>query len=212
MDTRTRLRYGAAVVLVLATGATMALGVSVVHGLAVEYGGGSFAELGLLVVGLPVLLASLTVAVLPRAHRRAGLAAALGTAVVMVAGGLTADVLGAGANEDRLLQGSRDFACNGPRADVRVPAEVDRTWSALPRPAPVYGPIEGSPTSCTAGVAGDAAQTFPAYAAAFRDLHGWQVTVDRPERVVMVRDGVRVTVSVVGAPDRLTTIEVALGR
>ena len=209
---RTRTRYGTAFVLGLVTCGTAALSVAAVYGLAVEYGGGSFTELGLLVVVVPVLLALLTVAVLPRAPGRAAVAVAVGTAVVMVAGGLTADALGTDENKDRLLQGSRDFICNGSRVEVRVPGTVDRTWRELPRPAPVYGPIEGSRTSCTAGVAGDGAQTFPAYAGALRELNGWRVEVDRPERFVAVRDGVRITVSLVGSPDRLTTIEVAVDR
>lgn len=212
VDTRTRLRYGTAVVLGLATCLTMVCAVAVVHGLTVEYGGGAFAELGALVVGVPVLLALLTVAVLPGASGHSAVAVALGTAAVMVAGGLTADAVGADANAERLLEGSRDVTCNARHAEVRVPAEVDRTWRALPRPAPVYGPIEGTPTSCTAGVAGDGARTFAAYAGSLRDLDGWRVAVDRPERVVVVRDGVRVTVRLVGAPDRLTTVEVAADR
>src|SRR3712207_9199603 len=105
----------------------MALAVSVVYGLAVEYGGGSFAELAVLVVPPPTLLAFLTVSVLPRASARLGLIAALTTALLMAGGGLTADALGKDANEDRLLRGSRNFTCNGPRAEMRVPAEVDRT-------------------------------------------------------------------------------------
>ena len=212
MDTRTRIRYGTAVVLALATCLTMAAAVSVVYGLAVEYGSGSFAELVLLVVGLPVLLVLLTAAVLPRVSGRSVVAVVLGTAAVMVAGGLTAEALGVDENEQRLLDGSRAFTCNGRHAEVSVPAEVDRTWRELPRPAPVYGPIEGTRTSCTAGVAGDGARTFASYAGSLRDLDGWRVTVDRPERFVVVRDGVRVTVRLVGEPDRLTTLKVAADR
>lgn len=212
MASATRVRFGVAVVLGVLTCATIGLGVAVVHGLAVEYGGGSFADLGLLVVAPPVLLAALTVAALPGTSARTVAAVALGTGVVVLAAGLAADALGEDANEDRVLERSRTFTCTGSGAGVPVPAEVDRTWRELPRPAPVYGPIEGSPTHCTAAVAGDGARTFAEYAGAFRDLEGWRVRVDRPERFVMVRDGVRVTVVLVGAPDRLTTIEVSAGR
>jgi hypothetical protein len=210
MDTATRARTGVAVALGLATCATVGLALSVVHGFAVEYGGGSFASLGLLVVAPPVLLASLAVLALPRTSTRVRVAVVLGTVVAMVAGGLAADALGSDANRDRLLRESRDFSCNGPNAEVRVPAEVDRTWRELPRLAPVYGPIEGSASHCVAGVAGDGHETFAAYTEAFRTLAGWRGRADHPHRYVMVRDGVRVTVLLRGAPDRLTTIGVSL--
>ncbi len=50
---------------------------------------------------------------------------------------------------------------------MRVEAEVNRTWRALPRRAPLYGPIEGSSTHCVAGVAGDGDRTFAEYTDAF---------------------------------------------
>jgi len=212
MDARTRVRYGTGVVLGLTTCATMVLALSAVYGLTAEYGEGSMAELGVLAVGVPVLLALLTVSAQPRARPRLRLAVVLGTLVVMTSGGLVAEALGADAQEDRLLEGSRDFACSGPGAELAVPAEVDRTWRELPRSAPVYGPVEASLTHCTAAVAGEGARTFPEYAGIFRRLDGWRVVVDGPERFVMVRGDVTVTVSLLGAPDRLTTIEVAAGR
>ena len=63
MESSTRVRIGIA--LGLATGATVVLALSVVYGLAVAYGGGSFASLGVLVVAPPVLLAALTVFAFP---------------------------------------------------------------------------------------------------------------------------------------------------
>ena len=47
MDTRTRARVGIAVVVSLAAVGLAVLGLSMVYGFAVEYGGGSFADLAL---------------------------------------------------------------------------------------------------------------------------------------------------------------------
>jgi hypothetical protein len=209
MDARTRTRTGVAVALALTTCAAIGLALAVVYGFAVEYGGGSLASLAVLVVAPPVLLAALAVLALPRASAATRVTVVMATAVVVVAGGLVADALGSDANRDRLLQESRDFSCNGPNAEIRVPAVVDRTWRELPRPAPVYGPIEGSATDCVAGVAGDGERTFVSNTEAFRDLDGWRVEVDQERRFVMSRDGVRVTVLLRGAPDRMTTIGVS---
>ena len=212
MATWNRTRLGIALVLALAAAALAALGLASVYGFAVEYGGGSFADLAFLVVPIPVLVAALAVVVWPRVPTRTQVAVVLGALVVMVGGGLAADALGRDEHDERLVEGSRTFTCNGPNAEVQVPAEVDETWRALPRRAPVYGPIEGSSTSCTAGVSGDGERAFADYTDAFRDLDGWQVQVDRPDRFVMARDDVRVTVRMLGAPDRLTTIAVAFTR
>jgi len=205
----TRLRTGTALVLGVGACATTALALSVVHGLAAEYGGGSFASMAVFVVVPPVLLTGLAVLALPRAPARLRCGVVLGTVVAVVLGGVVADALGGQSHRDRLVQGSRDFSCNGPNAETGVAAEVDRVWRELPRRAPVYGPIEGSAHHCTAAVAGDGDQTFTSYTDALRGLDGWQVEVDRPRRFVMVRPGVRVTVLERGAPDRLTTIEVS---
>jgi len=212
MDNRTRTRLGIAVVLAMAAAALAALGLASVYGFAVEYGGGSFADLAFLVVPIPVLVAALAVVVWPRVPTGTQIAVVLGAVVIMVGGGLTADTWGQDENRDRLVEGSRTFSCNGPNAEVQVPAEVDETWRALPRRAPIYGPIGGSPTSCTAGVSGDGERAFADYTDAFRDLDGWQVRVEAPHRFVMARDDVRVTVRMLGAPDRLTTIAVAFTR
>lgn len=209
MDATSRIRTGVAIVLAVAAGATVVLGLWLVYGLAAEYGRGAFADLNMWVVAPPILLATLAVCSFPRAPARWRVAVVLATGVVMVAGGVAADAAGGNAKHDRLVAGSRGFSCNGPNALVRVPAEVNRTWRKLPRPAPLYGPIEATATSCVAGVAGDGDPTFAAYTAAFGDLPGWRVESNEPQRLVMVRHGVRVIVSLEGAPDRLTTIEVA---
>ncbi len=210
MDTRTRARIGVAAALSLVTIALVVLALSSVYGLAAEYGGGSFADLAFLVVPIPVLAAALAVVVWPRVPRAARVVVVLGTAAVMVGGGLSADALGEDAHHERLVEESRTFTCNGPNSEVTVPATVERTWSDLPREAPIYGPIEGSPTDCVAGVSGDGEQAFADYTDTFRDLDGWTVQVDQPQRFVMVRDDVQVTVRMVGAPDRLTTIRVGV--
>ena len=211
MDTRTRARLSVAVVVSLAAVALGALGLAMVYGFAVEYRGGSFADLAFLVVPLPVLAAAVAVAVWPRVSTRVQLAVVLGGLVVMVGGGFAAEALGEDENHDRLLESSRTFSCNGPNAEVRLPAEVDRTWQELPRRAPIYGPLGGSPTSCMAGVSEGGEQAFSDYAAAFRDLDGWQVQQDGESRFVMSRDDVQVTVRR-ERPGQVTTIEVAVNR
>ncbi len=212
MDTKTRARTGLAIALGLATCVTVALALSLTYGLAAEYGGGSFASFAFWVlVAPPVLVATLAVSTLPRGSRRLRVAVVLATAVVAVGGGLAANAAGDEAKQDRVVQASRDFSCNGPNALMPVPAKVDRTWRELPRPALVYGPIEGSATHCTAGVVGDGNRTFADVTDAFRQLDDWRVQVDQPQRFEMVRAGVQVTVLLEGAPDQLTTIEVSTG-
>ena len=211
MDTRTRSRLGVALVVSLAAVALMVLGLSIVYGFAVEYGGGSFADLAFLVVPVPVLVTAVAVVAWPRVPNRTQLAVVLGSAVLMVGGGLAADALGQDESRDRLVESSRTFGCNGPNAEVRLPAAVDRTWRELPRRAPIYGPLGGTPTSCTAGVSGDGEQAYTDYTAAFRDLDGWQVERDGESRFVMARDDVRVTVRRDGV-DQIATIEVAVIR
>ena len=206
MDTRTRARIGIAVVAALATVTLVVLGLSMVYGFAVEYSGGSFGsftDLAFLVVPIPVLAAGLTVVVWPRVPE-----AVLGVAVVMVVGGLAADALGQRENRERLVAESENFTCNGPNSEITLPAVIDETWQELPREAPIYGPIQGGRTDCTAAVAGDDARTFADYTDTFRDLDGWTVRLDRPQRFVMVRDDVEVTVR--RTRDDLTTINVGV--
>jgi hypothetical protein len=211
MDTRTRARVGVTVVAALATVTLVVLGLWTVYGLAVEYSGGSygsFADLAFLVVPIPVLAAVTTVVAWPRVSTRTQLGVVLGVAGVMVAGGLAADALGQRENRERLLEGSEHFTCNGPNSEITLPAVIDETWQELPREAPIYGPVQGGRTDCTAAVEGDDARTFADYTETFRDLDGWTVRLDRPQRFVMVRDDVEVTVR--RAPDDLTTIRVGV--
>lgn len=210
MDTRTRARLVTAVVLAVGAVALVVLGLWTVYGLTLEYGAGALGDLWFVVVPLPTLAAAGAVSTWPGLGTRVRVAVVLGTAALVVAGGLAAEELGARQREAQLVADSEAFTCNGPNVEVRVPEEVDRTWDELPREAPVYGPVEGGRTDCVAAVAGDGEQAFVDYTAAFRDLDGWEVEADRPQRFVMVRDDVRVTVRLVGAPDRLTTIRVGL--
>ena len=212
MDTRTRARIGIAAGAALAAVGLAGLGLATVYGLAVEYGGGSFADLAFIVVPIPVLVAAVAVVLWPRVPTRLQLAVVLGVAALMVGGGLAADALGQHENGVRLVEESRTFGCNGPNSEVRVPAAVERTWQELPRRAPIYGPIQGGPDDCVAGVSGDGERAFADYTATFRVLEGWEVRSDQEHRFVMARDDVRVTVRLVGAPDRMTTIRVAVIR
>lgn len=208
MDTRTRARIGVAVAVGLGAVVLAGLALATVYGFAAEYGAGSFADLALFVVPIPVLVVALAVAVWPRLRSRTRLVVVAGTVAVMVGGGLAADALGESAHDARLVEESRTFACNGPNSEITLPAVIDQTWRELPREEPIYGPIQGSRTDCTAAVAGDAQRTFADYTDAFRDLEGWTVEVDRPRRFVMVRDEVEVTVR--QGPDDLTTIRVGV--
>ena len=118
------------------------------------------------------------------------------------------DALGQAESRDRLVEGSEHFTCNGPNAEITLPAVIDETWAELPREQPIYGPVEGSRTDCVAAVSGDGERTFADYTAAFRELDGWQVEQDRPRRFTMSRDDVRVTVALTG--DGITTIRVGV--
>jgi hypothetical protein len=210
MDTRTRTRIGLAVVAGLGALVLAGLALATVYGFAEEYGGGSFADLAFLVVPIPVLAVGVTVTAWPRLRTRTQLVAVAGAVAVMVGGGLAADALGQVAHRERLVEESRTFACNGPNSEITLPAAIDETWRELPREAPIYGPVQGGRTDCTAAVSGDAERAFTAYTGTFRQLDGWSVEVDRPTRFVMVRDDVRVTVRRIGSPDHLTTIEVGV--
>ena len=208
METRTRVRTAVGLVAGLAAVVLAGLGLAVVYGFAVEYGGGSFRDLAFLVVPIPLLAVLAAVAAWPGLATRRQVAVLAGAAVVMVGGCLAADALGAAESDDRALEASRTFACNGRHSEVLVPAVVDETWRELPREAPIYGPVQGTPTDCTAAVAGDGDRTFADYTRTFRGLDGWRVEVDRPRRFVMSRDGVEVTVRL--TPDDLTMIRVGV--
>ena len=208
MDTRNRVRTGAGLMAALAAVVLAGLGLAMVYGFAVEYGGGSFRDLAFLVVPIPLLAALVAVVSWPGVPARRQAAVLAGAAVAMVGGCLAADALGAAESDERALEASRTFSCNGRHSEVLVPAVVDETWRELPREAPLYGPVQGSPTDCTAAVAGDGDQAFADYTGTFRGLDGWRVELDRPRRFVMSRDGVEVTVRL--TPDDLTMIRVGV--
>jgi hypothetical protein len=208
MDSRTRARIGIALAIALVAATLVVLGLWTVYGLAVEYGGGAIGDVAFLVVPIPTLAAAGAVALWPGLPARARVATVLGTAALMLGGGLVADELGQAENHERLLEESGRFTCNGPNSEVRVPEAVDRTWRELPRQAPIYGPVQGGPTDCVAAVSGEGRRTFAAYTRAFRGLDGWYVEEDGPARFVMSRDDVRVTVRLTS--DGLTTIQVGL--
>jgi len=210
MDARDRVRRGAAVVLGLAALALAVLGVSVVHGFSAEYSGGTGLQVLPVVVALPALVATLAVALWPAASRRATILVPVGSVVLLLLAGLGADLLGDRAHGQRLLEESRSFACNGPNAEIEVDRRIDAVFAELPRRAPIYGPIQGGPTGCTAGVSGPGAESFEEYAAAFRDLDDWEVTTDTDRRFVMQRDGVRVALRLVGAPDPMASLGVSV--
>ena len=210
MNTREKLQFSAAIFCGLISTALVLLGIPVMYGVAVEYSGGAGLQL------LPVLGvaagATAALATWSWPGLRAGVRVGVPLAVVVVVGlgGLAADQLGDRAHQQRLVSGSETFGCNGPNAEVQVDQRVDATFAELPRRAPIYGPVEGSRFGCTAAVYGTGAETFAAYADAFRDLEGWTVTDEREARFVMERDGVRVAMTLLGAPDQLTMIEVSV--
>ena len=203
-------RRGVAVTSGLISIALACLGVSMVYGVSQEYDGGAGLQLLPLVVGLAGGAAALATWSWPglRALVRVGVPLAVVATVVM--GGLAADQLGSRARQQRLVSESESFGCNGPNAEVQVDGRVDATFTELPRRAPIYGPVGGSRYGCTAAVSGDGAEAFASYAEAFRGLDGWAVTVDRSDRFVMERDGVRVAMRSEGAPDPLAMIEVSV--
>lgn len=208
MDTRTRLRLGIAVVAVVAALGLAGLALASVYGFAAEYGAGAFADLAFLVVPIPLFAVLVGVLAWPGLRTPVQLVVLAGAAVVMVGGGYAADALGAADRDERLVEESEAFACNGPNSEVTVPAVVDETWQELPREATIYGPVQGGRTDCVAAVAGDGERAFADYTDAFRGLDGWTVRTDRPQRFVMVRDEVEVTVR--QTKDDITTIKVGV--
>lgn len=185
-----RVRRTVAILLALAAAALATFGLAVVWGLAVEYGASP--ELLPPVVALPTGLAVLAVACWPRIAGRTVLATAVVVALLLLASAVAANWLGGREHDRRAVQASESFACNGPNSELRVDPRVDEVFAELPRPARLYGPVEGTRAGCTAAVAGD--ESFEAWAAELRDLDGWEVQQDQPRRVVVRRaDGVTIT-------------------
>jgi hypothetical protein len=174
---------------------------SVVYGVTEEYGAGAF---GSLVVPIAVsLLPALVVLALWRT-RPARRLAVLGGVVLLVAavmGG--ASWAGERANRDRLERESATFSCDG-----FVDPRVDEAFARMPRPALVYGPVEASRTSCTAGVSGGP-ESYDAYRAALTGA-GWRVVEADPDRTVLCRGGLVATLTLDGGVQ--TLLQVATDR
>ena len=210
MNTREKLQFSAGIISGLLAVGFALIGVSIMYGLAAEYAGGAGLSL-LPVVGVAAgATAALATWSWPDLRTRVRVGVPLAVVVVVGLGGLAADQLGDRAHQQRLVSGSETFGCNGPNAELQVDQRVDATFAELPRRAPIYGPVQGSRFGCTAAVYGTGAETFAAYADAFRDIEGWTVTDDRAARFVMERDGVRVSMRMEGAPDQLTMMEVSV--
>ena len=160
-------------------------GISVVWGLTVEYGRGT--DVLPLTVAIPAAVAALALLLWPGLSGRVQLLATIAVAGALVLAGLGAEHVGLREREQRTLEASADFGCNNVNSEVFVDDSIEETWGDLPRPAPLYGPIEGTAEACTAGVSGDPAAGFDAWAATLRDLEGWPVLRDDAALVAVRR-------------------------
>lgn len=186
-----RTRVVAGLVVGVAALGLAVLGVAAVWGTAVEYAAGT--QLLFLAVTMPSAVLALALLTWPGLSGRVVLAVTLGGVVVLLGVTLVADQLGLREREQRALAASAAIGCNGPNSEVRVDARVDEVFRELPRPTPLYGPVEGDRHGCGAGVGGDA-DAFDAWARALRDLDGWQVVHDRRGGLVLRRgDGITLT-------------------
>jgi hypothetical protein len=179
-------------------------GVAVVWGLAVDYGRGT--DLLLPAVVLPTAFAAIALLLWPGLSGRVQLFVPLAIAAGLLLASLGAEQLGLREREQRTLESSASFGCNNTNSEVFVDESIEETWAALPRPAPLYGPIEGTPDACTAGVSGDPADGFDAWAVALRDLEGWRVLRDDDDLVAVRRDD---GMTVVLARGDVTTLRVS---
>lgn len=161
-------------------------GVAVVWGLTVEYGRGT--DVLPLAVGIPTALAAVGLLLWPGLRMRVQVVVPVAIAGALALAGLGAEQVGLREREQRTLEASAAFGCNNVNSEVLVGDTVEETWAELPRPAPLYGPIEGTPDACTAGVSGDPAAGFDAWAVALRDLEGWRVLRDDRAMVAVRRD------------------------
>lgn len=189
-DMSTRLaRSVTTVVLGLVALGLAALAALVVYGVTVEYGGGFASSDLVLFVGLPVVVSLLAALAWPRRGALPRLVAATAFAIVVVASLGGATVLGERQNRILEQQISDDFACPAP-----VDPRVDDAFAALPRPVPIYGPVESSRRDCVAGISGGE-ESVEEFRRALR-ASDWRVVRDEPRQVVARRDGVRATVYV----------------
>lgn len=181
-----------------------ALGIAAVWGMAVDYGRGT--DLLPLAVVLPTACAALALLLWPGLSGRVQLLVPVAVAGVLVLTGLGAEQVGLREREQRTLEASAGFGCNNVGSEALVGDAVEETWAELPRPAPLYGPIEGTPDACTAGVSGDPAAAFDAWAVALRGLDGWRVVRD-DDALVAVRRGDGITAVLVRGD--VTTLRVS---
>lgn len=191
--------------LALATLVLAGLGTATVLGLSQEYGARTGLQVLAFVLAVTGLLAMATVAAWPGLSGSRAAAVVLAVLVVAAAAGLVADRVGVVLRERAAVSASEEMGCNNPNAEIAVDERVEQVWAELPRRGLLYGPIEGSRSGCTAAISGDADRNLAEYAAAFRDLDGWSVVVDRDDRFVMQRRGVRVTLAI---QDDLATLTV----
>lgn len=172
------------------------------YGLAVEYGADAVTGPDFVIpVGLPLVLALVAALLWPGRTLLAFGAFAIVVPLALVA----AVALGQRQNEANLVRGSVEFAC-----DDFVDPRVDEAFASLPRPAPIYGPIGGGPSECTAGISGGEA-SLEEFRVALR-ASDWRVVRDEPARVVAVRRGVRATVSLDGETPFVQVAVISSGR
>ena len=189
---RAALLAGAAV----ATVVTL-LVAATVYGVTAEYGAGAFGSMVL--PTLVCLLPAMVVLALWRTRPRLRLCV-LGAVVVLVAavmGG--ASWAGQQANQQRLEHESATFSCDG-----FVDPRVDRAFAHLPRPVPIYGPVEASRTTCTAGISGDQT-SYDAFRVALVNA-GWHEVSTQPQRTVLRRGALRATLTLDGGVQPLLQI------
>ncbi|HEU4812165.1 MAG TPA: hypothetical protein VFT00_08480 [Nocardioides sp.] len=174
----------------------------VAYGVTVEYGAGVVTLPDfVLFAGLPLVLA-LVAALLWPGRTLLGFVAFL---IVVPLALVAAVALGERQNEANLVRGSVEFACD----DV-VDPRVDEAFASLPRPAPIYGPVGGGPSECTAGISGGEA-SLEKVRVALRSSD-WRVVRDEPARVVAVRRGVRATVYLDGGTPLMRVAVISSGR
>ena len=201
MTTRRKTTRVGSIILGLLALAVAALASTMVFGFTSEYGGGVEAW-GFLTLLTPVLvcgvLAAGAVALWPGPWTGTRTLVA-GGAVLLVAGGIVGGLqLGQWDNQRRAERESANFTCNGRNAEITVDPRVDEAFADLPRPALIYGPVEGSATHCVAGIEGSE-ESFEEFAHAFRSS-GWTVVRDTDDRVAVERADVRATVYLQGNP------------
>lgn len=178
---RAGLLAGAAVALVV-TGLVAAA----VFGVTQEYGAGAFGSM--VVPALVCLVPAVVALALWRTRTGLRLAVLGGVAVLVTAVLCGASWAGQRAHQQRLEHESATFSCDG-----FVDPRVDEAFAAMPRPALVYGPLEASRTSCTAGIQGGPA-SYDAFRAALVEA-GWRPVSTGPGRTVLRRGDLTATLT-----------------